>query len=203
MKRLVALATLLIAPTASAQQRPDWLTHAAFYQIYPSSFQDSDVNGIGDIAGIQSRLGDLDSLGVNALWLNPVFKSGWGDGGYDVIDYSQVDPRFGTNAGLAAFAKDAHRRGMRVVLDLVAGHTSNQSEWCRQSMPPVSAAISKVPQRAMPRELHDRAHAAHCLGENAGAAMYPRSITRIESVGSSWPLLQRRGSSRNQRLQER
>ena len=100
----------------------------AFYQLYPSSYQDSDGNGIGDIAGIQPRLGYLDSLGVNALWLNPVFKSGLGDGGYDVIDFYQVDPRFGTNAGLAAFAKDAHRRGMRVVLDLVAGHTSNQSE---------------------------------------------------------------------------
>jgi maltose alpha-D-glucosyltransferase/alpha-amylase len=134
MKRLLALVTLLTASVASAQRRPAWLERSTFYQIYPSSFQDSDGNGIGDIAGIRSRLGYLDSLGVNALWLNPVFKSGFGDGGYDVIDFYQVDPRFGTNAGLAAFAKDAHRRGMHVVLDLVAGHTSNQSEWFRQSM---------------------------------------------------------------------
>ena len=134
MKRFVVLALLVIAPIASAQQNPDWLKHAAFYQIYPSSYQDSDGNGIGDIAGIQLRLGYLDSLGVNVLWLKPVFKFGWGDGGYDVIDFYQVDPRFGTNAGLAAFAKDAHCRGMRVVLDLVAGHTPNQSEWFKQSM---------------------------------------------------------------------
>ena len=77
MKRFVALALLVIAPIASAQQNPDWLKQAAFYQIYPSSYQDSDGNGIGDIARIQPRLGYLDSLGVNALWLKPVFKSGW------------------------------------------------------------------------------------------------------------------------------
>jgi maltose alpha-D-glucosyltransferase/alpha-amylase len=134
MKRLLALATLLIAPVASAQHHPDWLKQATFYQIYASSFQDSDGNGIGDIAGIQSRLGYIDSLGVSALWLNPVFKSGWGDGGYDVIDFYQVDPRFGTNASLAALAKGAHARGIKVVLDLVAGHSSNQNEWFQQSM---------------------------------------------------------------------
>lgn len=134
MKRLLAVVSLLVASVTSAQQRPDWLKTSVFYQVYPSSFQDSDGNGIGDIAGIQSRLGYLDSLGVNAVWLNPVFKSAFGDGGYDVIDFYQVDPRFGTNAGLVTFVKEAHRRGMHVVLDLVAGHTSNESAWFKQSM---------------------------------------------------------------------
>jgi maltose alpha-D-glucosyltransferase/alpha-amylase len=131
---LAALLTASAPAAAAAQHTPDWLKQSAFYQVYPSSFQDSDGNGIGDIAGIRSRLGYLDSLGINAVWLNPVFTSAFGDGGYDVIDFYQVDPRFGTNAGLVAFVNDAHRRGMRVVLDLVAGHTSNQSAWFRQSM---------------------------------------------------------------------
>ena len=173
MKRHVALAMLLIAPIASAQQHPDWLKHAAFYQIYPSSFQDSDGNGIGDIPGIRSRLGYMDSLGVNALWLNPVFKSGWGDGGYDVIDFYQVDPRFGTNASLATLAKDAHSRGMKVVLDLVAGHSSNQSEWFKQSMKAERNAYSDYyiwPDRK-PDDLPAR-DAARFVEANAPRARY-------------------------------
>ena len=118
----------------NAQKHPDWLKTAVFYQIYPSSFQDANGDGIGDLKGIQSRLDYIQSLGINAIWLNPVFKSAFKDGGYDVIDFYQVDPRFGTNSDLIELAKDVHRRGMHIVLDLVAGHTSNESEWFRQSM---------------------------------------------------------------------
>jgi len=135
MKKTILLLTILIsALTAASQEYPDWLKTSVFYQIYPSSFQDSDGNGIGDIEGIRSRLDYLVSLGVNALWLNPVFVSAFGDGGYDVIDFYQVDPRFGTNSGLIEFVEDAHSRGMHVVLDLVAGHSSIESEWFIQSM---------------------------------------------------------------------
>jgi maltose alpha-D-glucosyltransferase/alpha-amylase len=135
MKKAVLLLTgLLLSVFVSAQKHAGWIKSAIFYQIYPSSFQDSDGNGIGDLKGIQSRLDYVQSLGVNTIWLNPIFKSGFKDGGYDVIDFYQVDPRFGTNTALVQLASELHRRGMHLVLDLVAGHSSNQSEWFKQSM---------------------------------------------------------------------
>lgn len=133
-KSFLMLMLLLASVSLSAQRKPEWLKSAVFYQIYPSSYQDSDSSGIGDIKGVQSRLDYIQSLGVNAIWFNPVFKSAFCDGGYDVIDFYQVDPRFGTNTGLVEFAKEAHKRGMHVVLDLVAGHSSDKSEWFKQSM---------------------------------------------------------------------
>ncbi len=134
MKKIItALVILMVCVSLTAQKHPGWLRDAVFYQVYPSSFQDNDGNGIGDIPGIESRLGYIKSIGVNAVWLNPVFRSAFKDGGYDVIDYYQVDPRFGTNTGLVNFVKEAHKKGMHVVLDLVAGHSSDQSPWFIQS----------------------------------------------------------------------
>jgi len=117
----------------TAQKGPKWLEKAIFYQIYPSSYMDSDGNGIGDLPGITSKLDYIKSLGVNALWLNPVFESGWFDGGYDVIDFYKVDPRFGTNTDLVTLLKEAHKRGIKVCLDLVAGHTSDKCLWFKES----------------------------------------------------------------------
>ncbi|MCB0574900.1 MAG: hypothetical protein KDC61_10085 [Saprospiraceae bacterium] len=134
-KRILLLCIgLSFSLAISAQRHPDWLKSAVFYQIYPSSFQDSDGDGIGDLKGIQSRFDYVRELGVNTIWLNPVFRSAFKDGGYDVIDFYQVDPRFGTNSGLVQFVKEAHNSGIRVVLDLVAGHTSNECAWFQQSM---------------------------------------------------------------------
>jgi len=135
MKKIILFVAALISMLrVVGQESPDWLKTSVFYQIYPSSFKDSDGNGIGDIEGIRSKLDYLESLGVNSLWLNPVFVSAFEDGGYDVIDFYRVDPRFGTNSGLVEFVEDAHKRGMHVVLDLVAGHTSDKSEWFKESM---------------------------------------------------------------------
>lgn len=128
-----SLVAALTAVGAAAQPSPQWLSKAVFYQIYPSSFQDSDGDGIGDLKGIASRLDYVQSLGANAIWLNPIFVSGWQDGGYDVIDYYRVDPRFGTNTDVVNLAAEMHRRGMKLVLDLVAGHTSDKNEWFLQS----------------------------------------------------------------------
>ena len=137
MKRLLtlALATVLAISAVPAQQpnHPGWLRDAVFYQIYPSSFQDSDGNGIGDIPGIISRLDYIRSIGVTAIWLNPVYVSGWTDGGYDIIDFYKVDERFGTNSDLVELVRQAHARGIRIVMDLVAGHSSDQNEWFLQS----------------------------------------------------------------------
>ena len=137
MKKILAfaLACLLAAPGVSAQKptQPSWLSDAVFYQIYPSSFQDSNGDGYGDLQGIISRLDYIKSIGVTAIWLNPVYVSGWTDGGYDIIDYYRVDKRFGANDDLIELVKEAHARGIKVVMDLVAGHSSDQCEWFLQS----------------------------------------------------------------------
>ena len=136
MKRfLLLLVSLfsLVSVRAQDPTQPSWLSDAVFYQIYPSSFQDSDGNGIGDLPGITSRLDYIKSIGVTAIWLNPIYVSGWTDGGYDIIDFYKVDPRFGTNTDLVTLVNEAHARGLKVVMDLVAGHSSDQNEWFLQS----------------------------------------------------------------------
>lgn len=135
MKKLtITIITLLVCLSSYSQRsNPDWLKNSVFYQIYPSSYQDSNYDGIGDIKGVQSRLDYISSIGVNAVWFNPVFKSAFEDGGYDVIDFYRVDPRFGTNSDLVEFVNEAHKKGMHVVMDLVAGHTSDKSTWFQQS----------------------------------------------------------------------
>lgn len=107
----------------------EWLEKAVFYEIYPQSFYDSNGDGIGDIPGIIQKLDYLQSLGVDAVWLNPCFVSPFEDAGYDVSDYYQVAPRYGTNDDLARLFRLAGQRGIRVLLDLVPGHTSNEHPW--------------------------------------------------------------------------
>ncbi len=132
---IIFLLCIVTAKFATAQNpsQPTWLSDAVVYQIYPSSFQDTDGNGIGDLPGIISRLEYIKSIGVTAIWINPIFVSGWQDGGYDVIDFYQIDPRFGTNSDLVELVNKAHALGLKVILDLVAGHSSDQSEWFLQS----------------------------------------------------------------------
>jgi alpha-glucosidase len=101
------------------------------YQIYPRSFQDSDGDGVGDLAGIRSRLDYLQWLGVDAIWLSPIFQSPMADHGYDVSDYEGIDPVFGTLADFDALLDDAHARGLRVLLDFVPCHTSIEHRWFR------------------------------------------------------------------------
>ena len=114
--------------------QPAWLKDAIFYQVYPQSFFDTNGDGIGDIPGITTKLDYIKSIGCNALWLNPVFVSPFADAGYDVSDFRAVAPLYGTNEDLKMLFAEAHRRGMRVVLDLVAGHTSVEHPWFQQSM---------------------------------------------------------------------
>ena len=112
---------------------PTWLKDTIFYEIYPQSFQDSNGDGIGDLQGIINRLEYIKDLGCNALWINPCFDSPFMDAGYDVRDYKKVAPRYGTNEDLYRLFEDAHRRGIRVLLDLVPGHTSDQHPWFKES----------------------------------------------------------------------
>jgi len=117
-------------------KNPTWLETAVFYEIYPQTFYDSNGDGIGDLPGIIQKLDYLVSLGVNAIWLNPCFVSPFGDAGYDVADYYQVAPRYGTNDDLRQLFEAAHQRGIHVLLDLVAGHTSIENAWFKESCKP-------------------------------------------------------------------
>ncbi len=112
---------------------PAWLEGAIFYQIYPQTFYDSNGDGIGDLPGIIEKLDYIQSLGITACWLNPCFESPFKDAGYDVADYTRVAPRYGTNEDLIRLFKEARRRGIHILLDLVPGHTSNQHPWFIES----------------------------------------------------------------------
>jgi glycosidase len=123
-------------PARSSNRGPEWLRRAVFYQVYPQSFYDSNGDGVGDLPGLISKLDYLQELGVTALWLNPIYPSPFGDAGYDVSDYCAVAPRYGSMADARRLFREAHRRGLRVVLDLVAGHTSAEHPWFRSSADP-------------------------------------------------------------------
>lgn len=112
---------------------PTWLSQAVFYNIYPQSFLDSNSDGIGDLAGIVSKLDYIATLGCNAIWLNPIYESPFGDAGYDVSDYYKVAERYGSNDDAKKLFAAAHERGMKVCLDLVAGHTSIAHRWFQES----------------------------------------------------------------------
>ncbi|MFT4217586.1 MAG: alpha-glucosidase [Micropruina sp.] len=120
--------------------RPDgWWRSAVVYQIYPRSFQDSNGDGVGDIPGITSRLDYLAELGVDVIWLSPVYRSPQVDNGYDISDYQDIDPLFGTLADLDALIAAAHQHGIKLVMDLVVNHTSDQHPWFVESRDPSSA----------------------------------------------------------------
>lgn len=110
-----------------------WWKESIVYQIYPSSFQDSDGDGIGDLNGIRSRLDYLKDLGVNVLWLCPIMDSPMDDNGYDISNYQAINPRFGTMEDFDALLAEAHQRGIRIVMDLVVNHTSDEHPWFIES----------------------------------------------------------------------
>ncbi len=120
----------------NSSDMPKWLKKAVFYEIYPQSFKDSNGDGIGDIPGVIEKLDYVKDLGCNAIWLNPCFESPFFDAGYDISDYYKVADRYGTNDDLKKLFKEAHLRGMHVLLDLVPGHTSVNHKWFTESMKP-------------------------------------------------------------------
>jgi alpha-glucosidase len=132
---ILAIGVCLAVPGARAQQRAvdgeghAWWQHAVFYEIYPRSFADSDNNGIGDLKGIASKLGYLKELGVDAIWITPCFPSPQVDFGYDVSDYEAIDPMYGTMKDFDHLVSEAKKRNIRVILDFVVNHTSDQHKW--------------------------------------------------------------------------
>src|SRR4051795_13365289 len=111
----------------------EWWRSAVVYQIYPRSFADSDGDGIGDLGGIRSKLDYLAALGVDVVWLSPVYRPPQDDAGYDISDYQDIDPVFGTLEEFDALLAAVHERGMKLVMDLVVNHTSDEHPWFAES----------------------------------------------------------------------
>ena len=106
-----------------------WWKEQVVYQIYPRSFQDSNGDGIGDIPGIISRLDEIKELGAGVIWLSPVYKSPDADNGYDISDYRDINPKFGTMADMEQLFAEAKKRDMKIIMDLVINHTSDEHDW--------------------------------------------------------------------------
>jgi alpha-glucosidase len=140
MKRLLSLVLLALATYAPAQtaKKADtaadpWWKHAVIYEIYPRSFQDSNGDGMGDLNGIAARLDYLRDLGVDAIWITPFYPSPQVDYGYDIADYTSIDPAYGTMQDFDRLVREAKKRGIRVILDFVINHTSEQHVWFKAS----------------------------------------------------------------------
>jgi alpha-glucosidase len=119
--------------TAHAAKSATWWKNAVIYEIYPRSFQDSNGDGIGDLNGITSRLDYLEKLGVDAIWLTPIYPSPQVDFGYDISDYTKIDPQYGTLADFSRLVAEAKKRNISIIMDLVLNHTSDQDPWFKES----------------------------------------------------------------------
>ena len=106
-----------------------WWQKAVVYQIYPKSFQDSNNDGVGDIQGIINRLPYIKALGVDVIWLNPIYQTPDIDGGYDISDYQSINPQLGTMSDFESLISEAHHLDVKIIMDLVVNHTSSQHEW--------------------------------------------------------------------------
>jgi oligo-1,6-glucosidase len=136
MKNFILILLFIKVFSINAQQLPadkKWWKEAVVYQVYPRSFKDSDGDGIGDLKGIISKLDYIKSLGVDAVWLNPIYSSPNDDNGYDVSDYRNIMKDFGTMEDFDALLKGLHQRGIKLVMDFVLNHSSNETEWFKQS----------------------------------------------------------------------
>jgi oligo-1,6-glucosidase len=120
-------------PHKTPLQTPLWWHQATVYQIYPASYKDSNADGIGDIPGIISKVPHIASLGVDAVWLSPCYKSPLVDMGYDISDYRVVDPRYGSVADIETLIHELGKHNIKLLMDLVVNHTSDQHAWFQES----------------------------------------------------------------------
>ncbi|WP_411375045.1 glycoside hydrolase family 13 protein [Arthrobacter sp. MPF02] len=131
---MTTTATLATRTDAEHLADPNWWRQASVYQIYPRSFADSNGDGIGDINGILAKVPYLKALGIDAVWLSPFYPSALADGGYDVDDYRNVDPRLGTLEDFDAMASALHAAGIKLIVDIVPNHSSNRHEWFQEAL---------------------------------------------------------------------
>src|SRR6188472_3478949 len=155
---------------------PEWWRHAVTYQVYVRSFADSNGDGIGDLPGITARLPHLRDLGVDALWITPFYTSPQHDHGYDVADYTDVDPLFGGLGDADAMIATAHDLGVRVIVDLVPNHTSDQHVWFQAAL----AAGPGRPERARYLFREGRGEAGELPPNNWESVFGGPAWTRVE-----------------------
>ena len=172
---------------------PEWWRHAVIYQIYPRSFADANGDGVGDIAGISGRLAHVADLGVDAIWLSPFYRSPMNDAGYDVADFCDVDPLFGTVAEVEELVRQAHSLGLRVIIDIVPNHTSSEHAWFLEALasgPPATGA----PERA--QHLDGPWSRYHLVRGSEGGAAAPNNWTS-NFGGPAWTELDHPDGSRS------
>ena len=195
------LVVLLVAVLALRAQRktadtapPPWYQHAVFYEIYPRSFMDSNGDGIGDLNGIASKLDYLQALGVDAIWIAPCFPSPQVDFGYDVSDYENIDKMYGTLADFDRLQKLGADHGIKIILDFVVNHTSDQHPWfvdSRSSRTSAEARLVHLARRQGRRQARWRKMTRRTTGSQYSAARHgsgtapPNSTTTIISTRSS------------------
>jgi glycosidase len=132
------------APRHEAKLGNEWWRSGVIYQIYPRSFADGNGDGMGDLPGITSRLSSLAALGIDAVWLSPFYRSPQKDAGYDVSDYCDVDRLFGTLADFDEMLFEAHRLGLKVLIDIVPNHTSDQHKWFQAALASGEVEVGRV-----------------------------------------------------------
>ena len=125
----IVLFLLLVQLLRCSSSSPPWWSTTSLYQVYPRSFQDSDNDGVGDLLGIISRLDHLLLIGIDSVWLNPIFPSPMKDFGYDISNYTDIDPVFGSLRDFTRLVDEVHARGMKLLLDFVPNHSSDQHPW--------------------------------------------------------------------------
>lgn len=136
VKILLIFALVICSITVNAYEDYDWWECGNFYQIYPRSYKDSDGTGIGDLKGITSKLEHLKDINVTAAWLSPIFKSPMKDFGYDISDFRAIDERFGTMEDFERLTARAKELNIKIVLDFVPNHSSDEHEWFKKSSNP-------------------------------------------------------------------
>ncbi len=121
------------SPTSPGGSQDEWWKHAVIYEVYPQSFQDTNGDGVGDLKGIASRLDYLHDLGIDAIWITPIYPSPGVDNGYDIAEYTEIDPKYGTLEDFDNLVAEARKRDIRVIMDYVINHTSDQHPWFKES----------------------------------------------------------------------
>ena len=135
---------------------PLWYKDAVIYELHVKTFHDSDGDGIGDFRGLIEKLDYLKELGITAIWLLPFYPSPLKDDGYDIADYFDVNPNYGTLEDFRSFLSEAHSRGLRVITELVINHTSDQNPWFQKSRRAMAASVAGIGEPGNPAFIHRR-----------------------------------------------
>ena len=172
--------------------RTNWYKEAVVYQIYPLSFKDSNNDGIGDIPGIISKLDYVKELGATAIWFSPLYPSPWKDYGYDVSDYRAIHPAFGSMEDFDRLLDECHKRGLKVMMDMVLNHTSTEHEWFKKAMADPSSPYRDYyiirPGRKKERQTSasyqlDIVIYRNCVGAHRGHGRFLSSSVRTRAGG--------------------